>query len=280
MPTEKVASAATTRHPTPATWTSWCDSCHSIPSSVYCRADAAYLCTNCDSSIHSANSLARRHHRVPLLPIPAGGLIVGGISVALPKEEEDEEDPEEDQDGFLIGGEVDEYFDLVEFSTSCEEEGKEKYDCREEEEKQMLQSSFNVGEGFKGGIDYSAFLPHTESLSSIEGTVVPENSMISISSSQFRTSKETIELFSGPPIQVPQQFSPMDREARVLRYREKRKTRKFQKIIRYASRKAYAETRPRIKGRFAKRTDAELEVDQMFAAPVMVEAGYGVVHSY
>ncbi|CAN1837140.1 Zinc finger protein CONSTANS-LIKE 5 [Linum perenne] len=45
----------------------------------------------------------------------------------------------------------------------------------------------------------------------------------------------------------------MDREARVMRYREKRKNRKFEKTIRYASRKAYAETRPRIKGRFAKR---------------------------
>lgn len=102
-----------------------------------------------------------------------------------------------------------------------------------------------------------------------------------ISCSQIRTSNGTVDLFSGSvPLQMPQQFTPMDREARVLRYREKRKTRKFQKIIRYASRKAYAETRPRIKGRFVKRTDAELEVDQMFASSVMVEAGYGVVHSF
>lgn len=43
----------------------------------------------------------------------------------------------------------------------------------------------------------------------------------------------------------------LTREQRVARYREKRKTRKFQKTIRYASRKAYAEVRPRIKGRFA-----------------------------
>ena len=39
-----------------------------------------------------------------------------------------------------------------------------------------------------------------------------------------------------------------------MRYREKRKSRRFEKTIRYASRKAYAETRPRVKGRFAKRT--------------------------
>ena len=38
---------------------------------------------------------------------------------------------------------------------------------------------------------------------------------------------------------------------RVRRYREKRKRRTFEKTIRYQSRKAYAEVRPRIKGRFA-----------------------------
>ncbi|CAN6277739.1 unnamed protein product [Urochloa humidicola] len=45
------------------------------------------------------------------------------------------------------------------------------------------------------------------------------------------------------------------REARLMRYREKRKNRRFEKTIRYASRKAYAESRPRVKGRFAKRAD-------------------------
>ncbi|MQM15583.1 hypothetical protein Taro_048529 [Colocasia esculenta] len=48
-----------------------------------------------------------------------------------------------------------------------------------------------------------------------------------------------------------------EREARVLRYKEKRKRRKFEKQIRYASRKAYAETRPRVKGRFAKTPEAK-----------------------
>lgn len=70
------------------------------------------------------------------------------------------------------------------------------------------------------------------------------------------------------------QLSAVDREARVLRYREKRKNRKFEKTIRYASRKAYAETRPRIKGRFAKRIDMEVEADggSMY--------GFGVVPSF
>jgi len=80
----------------------------------------------------------------------------------------------------------------------------------------------------------------------------------------------------------------MDREARVLRYREKRKNRRFEKTIRYASRKAYAETRPRIKGRFAKRSETagSSELDQIFGfgagsgSPGFVldnASGFGVV---
>lgn len=46
-----------------------------------------------------------------------------------------------------------------------------------------------------------------------------------------------------------------EREARVLRYREKRQTRLFSKKIRYEVRKLNAEKRPRMKGRFVKRTN-------------------------
>jgi zinc finger protein CONSTANS len=74
------------------------------------------------------------------------------------------------------------------------------------------------------------------------------------------------------------QLSPMDREARVLRYREKRKTRKFEKTIRYASRKAYAEIRPRVNGRFAKR---EIEAEEQgFNTMLMYNTGYGIVPSF
>ena len=76
------------------------------------------------------------------------------------------------------------------------------------------------------------------------------------------------------------------RVARLMRYREKRKNRRFQKTIRYASRKAYAETRPRIKGRFAKRTaeDDAREQDGPFSpassAHLASEGDYGVVPSF
>lgn len=48
--------------------------------------------------------------------------------------------------------------------------------------------------------------------------------------------------------------SGADRDARVLRYKEKRRTRLYSKKIRYEVRKLNAERRPRMKGRFVKRT--------------------------
>lgn len=48
----------------------------------------------------------------------------------------------------------------------------------------------------------------------------------------------------------------LTRQQRVQRYREKRKRRTFAKTIRYEARRAYAEVRPRIKGRFATKEEA------------------------
>ena len=80
-----------------------------------------------------------------------------------------------------------------------------------------------------------------------------------------------------------------EREARLMRYREKRKNRRFHKTIRYASRKAYAETRPRVKGRFAKRTAEDDALDHHGDGPfspasssalLASDGDYGVVPSF
>ena len=46
-----------------------------------------------------------------------------------------------------------------------------------------------------------------------------------------------------------------ERREKVQRFREKKNNRQFKKLIRYASRKRYAEVRPRIKGRFARKDE-------------------------
>ncbi|KAJ9537346.1 hypothetical protein OSB04_030079 [Centaurea solstitialis] len=108
----------------------------------------------------------------------------------------------------------------------------------------------------------------------IEVGVVPDHTaaMADVSNNHHHQQPSTAEVYPSPVL-------GFDREARVLRYKEKRKNRKFEKTIRYASRKAYAETRPRIKGRFAKRTEIDIEADhEAFISPDY--AAYGVVPSY
>ncbi|KAL3525799.1 hypothetical protein ACH5RR_014171 [Cinchona calisaya] len=215
----------------------------------------------------------------------------------------------------FFGGDVvdDEYLDLVEYSSSQENQYNINHHHQQQQHlavpqksyggdsvvpvrsggggKDQLQlqlqlqnqQSFQLGldyEASNTGYAYPASMSHSVSFSSMDCGVVPDSTMSDVSISHHRPPKGTIDLFVNNPIQTPQQLTPMDREARVLRYREKKKTRKFEKTIRYASRKAYAETRPRIKGRFAKRTDVEIEVNQMLSTALMVESGYGIVPSF
>ncbi|XP_011656660.1 zinc finger protein CONSTANS-LIKE 5 [Cucumis sativus] len=130
-------------------------------------------------------------------------------------------------------------------------------------------------------------LSHSVSSSSLEVGVVPEGNSVSDISypmgQNVSTGADSGLPLSGSGNQATQ-LCGMDREARVLRYREKRKNRKFEKTIRYASRKAYAETRPRIKGRFAKRTDMLSEVDEIYGSAAssvfLTDAQYGVVPTF
>lgn len=44
-----------------------CDVCESSRATLFCAADNAYLCTDCDEETHSANKLVRPAHLLPLL---------------------------------------------------------------------------------------------------------------------------------------------------------------------------------------------------------------------
>lgn len=46
-----------------------CDFCSEVPSTVFCRADAARLCLSCDRHVHAANALSRRHFRTLLCDV-------------------------------------------------------------------------------------------------------------------------------------------------------------------------------------------------------------------
>ncbi|KZV45606.1 Zinc finger protein CONSTANS-LIKE 2 [Dorcoceras hygrometricum] len=295
-----------------------CEACERAPAAFLCNADAASLCTSCDSDIHSANPLARRHHRVPILPIrgflygpPAprpGDAAVEDDLLTQEGDDADEEDEDEAASWLLLnpsknrdnqsneieglfGEEVDEYFDLDDYNPCQNNQFNDQYNTTQQNYSTVSQR--NHGDSVvpiqnckeKDNLFQMGFECKATNL----GFPFRRWMLAWFRSQQRRSSqsptqdlrKGTIDLFSGPPIQAPAlQLTPMDREARVLRYREKKKARKFEKTIRYASRKAYAETRPRIKGRFAKRRDVEVEVDQMFSTSLMAETGYGMVPSY
>lgn len=294
-----------------------CEVCEHAPASVTCKADAAALCVTCDQDIHAANPLARRHERIPVVPFydsasaksPRGA----GADENDPHQHEDETEEEEaEAESWLLQApssntqgieyksaeylfsDVDPYveMDIIADQKPCsttidiaqlhnQEEYKE--DCvvpHVQNNKNEIQLQGPVVDGyptyemdFSGGSKPFMYNFTTQSISqsvsssSMEVGVVPDhNTMTDVSNTFVRNS--TIDGLPNP-------VSSLDREARVLRYREKRKNRKFEKTIRYASRKAYAETRPRIKGRFAKRTENDAG-DSLVASDTL----YGVVPSF
>lgn len=295
-----------------------CDACECAPAAFLCKADAASLCAACDVATHSANPLAGRHQRVPIMPFSGSNITEddGGTVDFLAQGGDDEDDEEDDDEAAswlllnpvksisneiscLFGDDVDDYLDLEDYNhgekNQFSEQQQSDYhtqqtrhglvpikgrESKEQIQQQQQGHSFSMGFGF--GYSCSGSYSQSVSGSSMDVGIVPESTIAEDSlAPDPRLANQTIELYSGSQIQMPQQLSQMDREARVLRYREKRKTRKFEKTIRYASRKAYAETRPRIKGRFAKRTEAaEDEVDQKYPTTLITASGYGIVPNF
>ncbi|XP_044954536.1 zinc finger protein CONSTANS-LIKE 5-like isoform X1 [Hordeum vulgare subsp. vulgare] len=303
-----------------------CEVCELAPAAVTCKADAAALCAACDADIHHANPLARRHERVPVLPIGSsspegqeqdafvmsfGGSVDGekqdavvNLNDALEAGPDGKENVKLD---FLFADMMDPFFgselprfphadsvvpsggavelDFGGVAAAAAVVSNPSYSSYTAASIGGSQgSSSEVGLvpdaicGRGGGIielDFAqskaAYLPYTptpshSTVSSVDVGPVPERSESAVAAA-------TPAMGEG-------------REARLMRYREKRKNRRFEKTIRYASRKAYAESRPRVKGRFAKRAD-DADADAVAAATITAPrpcvldfSGYGVVPTF
>ncbi|KAI6675581.1 hypothetical protein NL676_003487 [Syzygium grande] len=291
-----------------------CNACENAPASVACEADAAVLCANCDIEIHSANMLACRHVRVPVTPLSSSlyGPPSSTMDQTAETEgqkahqhiEEDEIDSwllldppssksNQTSDELLFGGEADEYLDLIEYSSCTDHQPLDEcnpYETSVDQGQstsdgvvpvQLMDSTAqpNVCWDREDGIAKDAFISnpssnHTVSHSFFHASVSMPQTMNGISTSYARLPIGMTERFSNPPLLRPFQNPTINREAKVLRYKEKRKARKFDKKIRYTLRKTYADSRPRVKGRFARRSATELEVDQMLS---MEDYGYGFI---
>ncbi|XP_010548562.1 PREDICTED: zinc finger protein CONSTANS-LIKE 3 [Tarenaya hassleriana] len=263
-----------------------CEVCEQAPAHVTCKADAAALCVTCDADIHSANPLARRHERVPVTPFydspPAtkppdfldGGDDGDGDAEAaswlLPNpEKEGIENP-------YLFSDVEPYLDYPAVNPKMEApENSSGADGVVPVQNKSAQTAFFGEDYFNLAFSASKSSPHryscisqTVSSSSLDVGVVPDDGSMAEIPNMHGGVANTMTETTAPAVQL----SSAEREARVLRYREKRKNRRFEKTIRYASRKAYAEMRPRIKGRFAKRTEA--------GATAGILDGFGVVPTF
>ncbi|KAL6650968.1 hypothetical protein ACP70R_009893 [Stipagrostis hirtigluma subsp. patula] len=270
-----------------------CEVCEQAPAAVTCRADAAALCAACDADIHSANPLARRHERHPVAPF-FGALAdapkpFASSAAAAGAKADDDGSNEAEAASWLLqepdhgqqpkDGGADAYF--------ADSDAYLDLDfARSMDDIKAIGVQSGPPELDLTGANKLFYSDHSinHSMSSSEAAVVPDAAAGGL----------------APP--APVVSRGREREARLMRYREKRKSRRFEKTIRYASRKAYAETRPRIKGRFAKRTggaaseaDAEGEDEaEMYssaaaavaalmapgAAAAAADADYGVVPTF
>ncbi|KAL2482837.1 Zinc finger protein CONSTANS-LIKE 5 [Forsythia ovata] len=270
-----------------------CEVCEQAPATVTCKADAAALCVTCDRDIHSANPLSRRHERSPVVPFfdTAESVVKSTATTGLlPINESTSNIFINPNDPWNISANP----DATKLAAADTAEDMKPVEFLYQDTDQFLDFDYPICSQADSVVpastikfppvptqvtDFSSenrpeigFTTYTTpslslsvSSSSLDVGVVPDRSCVSDTSYPFAHNMSS----SGDP--SGNQLSGMDREARVLRYKEKRKNRKFEKTIRYASRKAYAETRPRIKGRFAKRTEVESEIDRMFS--------YGIVPS-
>ncbi|KAF8775394.1 hypothetical protein HU200_004813 [Digitaria exilis] len=75
----------------------------------------------------------------------------------------------------------------------------------------------------------------------------------------------------GPFSQKVGRYSAEERKERIERYRVKRHQRNFNKKITYACRKTLADSRPRVKGRFARNGEADGEGDEREASEISYE---------
>ncbi|CDY65591.1 BnaC05g50730D [Brassica napus] len=322
-----------------------CDSCVKKRARWYCAADDAFLCQSCDTLVHSANPLARRHERVrlksaspvatkysshnhsassppleaatwhqgftrkPRTPRGSGKknnlsifhdlvpeisaedqtdsyeieeLLICQVPVLDPMvaeqflndviepkiefpmitidDQEDEDNAESCLNGFFpTDMELEEFAADVEIllamnmGIGCgEDRGDGDGTVKEEEQKNVLMLSLNYESvistwGGQGQPWMSGEPPERD----IDISDKPVVSM------EINGGESHHKHYVGGCL-PSSGFGDGGREARVSRYREKRRTRLFSKKIRYEVRKLNAEKRPRMKGRFVKRASLAL----------------------
>ncbi|XP_066325633.1 zinc finger protein CONSTANS-LIKE 3-like [Miscanthus floridulus] len=217
---------------------------------VYCAADAAALCSACDAAVHAANLLASRHERVPLSMAAVAAASGVYDDLFAPDDIDAASSWPAAAPAHAQGqgqGSPQNGSSSTSFTTSDSgAEGRSLFDLLSDVD---LAAACVTGGG--GG-----YLP--DGVAPVHHGAAPLWAQPGLQAAAWTATWSPADAAAaaavfGVPGAAAVVAAAAEREARVQRYREKRKNRKFQKTIRYASRKAYAEARPRIKGRFVKR---------------------------
>uniref|UniRef100_A0A0D9VI61 CCT domain-containing protein n=1 Tax=Leersia perrieri TaxID=77586 RepID=A0A0D9VI61_9ORYZ len=255
-----------------------CDACGAEAARLYCRADGAFLCGGCD--------------RVPVAPF------FGALTDATPPphgagadaaQVEEHAEDDDDEDGLSNEAEAASWLLPEPDDNNCHDDSGG-----------AAAAAFFADTGAYLGVDLD-FARSMDGIKAIGVPVAPPeldlaagglfypdhshsiNHSLS-SSSEVAVVPDAVSAGAAPSMMVVVTASKgKEREARLMRYREKRKNRRFDKTIRYASRKAYAETRPRVKGRFAKRADDDTLLPETPCSPAFssaLTASDGVVPSF
>jgi len=209
---------------------------------------AAALCSPCDAAVHAANLLASRHERVPLAMAAAAAAASGVYDDLFAPDDVDAASswPEAAAPPQGQGSPHQNGSSSTSFTTSDSgAEGRSLFDLLSDVD--LATSACVTGGGY---------LPDGVAPVHHGGAAAPLWSQPGMAAWAAAWSSPADAAAVVVPGAAAVVAAAAERVARVQRYREKRKNRKFQKTIRYASRKAYAEARPRIKGRFVKRAPA------------------------
>lgn len=250
-----------------------CAACRHQPATLYCSADAAFLCHQCDATIHAANKLAKRHQRQPITTVKSSytddASTAASASVSHPSSisPDNDADPAPMSDTFQNA--------LASFADAC---------IRREAQTLFASASGNHfpaanfpwisatalsvaqqppspahtpasdRDGAQGA--FHERLKRSQSVSDLEKAVWANMSSIGGSLKRSHSDGSFPQDEQKSDAEEPQRTEQQkrdDRQAALKRFRSKRANRSFQKKVRYECRKQLADSRPRVKGRFVGR---------------------------
>ncbi|KAB5527471.1 hypothetical protein DKX38_021318 [Salix brachista] len=256
-----------------------CDDCHASPVSIFCETEHSALCQICDCERHSLSSSPSTHNRRPIegfTGCPSGNELMEILGFEDLGHKQSLFFSEE-TDGFMGSGLDDDYSDLFVWDSPAVSiddlimSGDSGPNFQASGTPLLPKASIHfcflimtvklkLVRAENGEAANQVFLPSTLPRSNFEEScAVPDKEInISDSASQINDGREaepqprTIGTLPVLPNAGTHELSSQDRDSAISRYKEKRQTRRYDKRIRYESRKVRAETRTRIKGRFAK----------------------------